>query len=283
MLPKPDVKELNKVLTEVVELLVKKGFLPATVDKKALVRNVAEKIMQNPDVMLNTQDLRKESTLKGLGFACVAEQTMGNQVDYTLVFKHQSMLQEKDLALTFKSMFDELLKLKLKDLKKSPEEIKLMQKKLDQFAMKLATTVFQNVNKREMAFENKAICNTLNALIDPLSEGRRALYNVDTHVTGAEFKPTLSVPYGDQMGVQDLAPDYSGGSFMAQKDNPIGPDPLGTKNDNLVSAVVSGAAIIDSPLEKQIMDAISPQGNESHYNPNPFATKPKPPGTVDAG
>lgn len=277
--PKEEM-DLRKLLEEVIKLLKENNLLPKDADNKSIIDNVMKNLKEDPKFIITKESLKDPKIKQTLAVACIAQHTLGNNFDLGLLLAPQSQLTPNDLTKQLKAIFDKALELKLKDKNKSPEEIAAMQKQLHTLAEKLTPRLmaqFKKLDKNAKGHENQQLSELVTGMLDSCSQLKTQFYG--THQPGAVSIPVFQM-VGNLVGALDMESDISKPSFMSQEDNPIGPDPLGTKIDSLVSTVANGGAIIDTPLEQQIIDAVSPQAAETHYTPSPFSTKPKPPGSV---
>lgn len=256
-------QDLEKVLEDLVHQLVKQGLLPALSpqQKKDLVKEVSKNLMADPDIYLRKEDLHKDSIKKMLGLACMAECNPKNKFDYKILFKTPRELKKDELKAVLAFLFTELLKLKMgKDLKLTPEQKTNIDQRLDDLTSKLERQFEKNSD--ESLGENNNAFKLFAAVLDLLSEQRRACYGVDTHITGSVFKPVPPAYVGDQI----VRPNLSGGegdSFEAEKEkpNPNIPDPLGIHLFTLINDVAIDAILpeVESTLASEGMFYESPK------------------------
>lgn len=268
--------ELEQKLEEILNLLIKKGLMPAlsASEKKELTQKISEKLINDPKISLTKDDLKDDAVQKSLGLACMAQllhtKDPNYSFDYSMLFKSQLEIEQKDLQKEMKLLFTNILKMNPSYQNKAREEQKMMEADINQFAEKMSQ---QMQEKNELLLKNDKVMNVITAGLDMLSEQRRSLYGVDTHTPGAIFKPVLAVPFGEQMGLQDLA--TSGESFMGKRDepNPNIPDPLGLHMAAIINYIADGQT---SKAEVEFMKIMSPESAASPSTPNPFSTKPSP-------
>jgi hypothetical protein len=254
-IPDQGIKEFQKELEKLIQQMVQKGLLPAlSLDKiQDLAMRVTKRLNEDKQVNLSIQDLKNNpDTQKSMGLACMAECNPSNKFNYEMLFKNQFNLDEKnrdnlelDLKNQLKNAFRDMLKLSPKYKESSKEEQEEINQQFDDLAEKLTQKFLRDdLSENKQAFNLLSACEDLlsrpelyraNTDEDSSSDYRRQLYGVDTHVTGAVFKPVLAEPIGDQIGVLNLS-SGEGNSFEAEKMKPdVGaPDPLSIKFSSIL-------------------------------------------------
>lgn len=277
---KEEMENLRKLLEKMIIVLKKNKLLPENADPKNIIDNVIDNLKNDPKFIITKESLKDPKFKQTLGIACIAQHTLGNNFNLGVLLSPQSQLDLHTLTKQLKTLFEKALELKLKDKQKTPEEVAAMKKQLHALAEKLAPLLmakFKNLDRNAKGHDNQELAELMTGALDACDQLKIQFYG--TNQPGAVPTPVFTM-VGNLVAALDMESDTSRPSFMGQEGNPIGPDPLGTKIDELVEQVAKGGAIIDTPLEQQIMAAISPQAAETHYTPSPFSTKPKPPGSV---
>lgn len=251
-----DKNELENKLDEVINTLIKKGFMPAISgqEKKNLIENVISTLSNDPQINLTKDDLHKDGVHSALGIACMS--ALNKKFDYRILFKEQHQLDEHELKDSFKKLLTEMMKLTPAYKNKSVEEQKKLEDQIDELSEFLAQKLYKN--DPYLFAENKPVLNMMSACFDPLSELRRELYGVA--FAGEEFEAVQAIPAGNQMGLEDLATE--GDSFMANMNeaNPNVPDPLGVKMISIVNGLADGVTSVFEAESTLSDPEIIPQG-----------------------
>lgn len=256
-----DKKELEHVLNQLVEKLVRQGLLPP--NNPELVKKVSAAIMtaaEKNELSLTTSDLKNPdpSTIHALSLACMAERNPDNKFNYTMLFSNKDTDDMKD---EIKNVFSEMLKLKFKGKSISEKELQEKMIQLDNMADAIAKTMHNRFKKDDMVCKNNDIMNILGGMLfntshwkNPVNEANAVRYGgFDPSVGGSVGSVVQAIPFGDQIGTLDLDHSLSSETFMAQKDNPFTADPIGFKLDELISTLATNP--IDTPMEEQLVDS----------------------------
>lgn len=242
--------EFTKTLVIIIEQLKRKGLLPPQISTKELAENVATKLNQD-DVELTLEDIKKPEMQKALGLACMALCNPNNKFDITILFKNLHDVEPDDLKNQLKNVFTAMMKLHPEYKKKSPAD----QEELNESFDKLAEKITRQLNKEfELTHENNFAFSLLAAcfqLSNDLVEQRRQIFGVDTHTPGATFVPVQVENVADQMATAFLLP-VQGDSFAAKSASPDAgvADPLGTKFFNILMSVADNE--VSDALEEEL-------------------------------
>lgn len=267
-------KSLEDLVARIVNSMMTKGLLPKLTPEghKDLINEVSTTLANSGE--LYPADLNNDEAKKTIGLACVAclfnKAHPNAQLDYKLLFKDENTVDPKDLKNLVKTILKEMLKLtpeKMRKLSKDEEE-----KLIDHAADKVIEKKVVNKKDKKALFENKPMMEMLAGCLDVLSLQRRAFYGVDTSKPGEEFIAQQSQPFGEQMGIQDLA--TFGTSFAGElgSSNPGQPDPAGIHWSAAMNALADG---VTSEFERHLEEEnIIPSAAPPK---TPFSMRPKGP------
>lgn len=250
-----DEKELKEVLSQLIDVLIKKGILPPALDKMKLVDDVAKTLMdakKQGGLELNNANLRDPSIVKGLATACMAQLNPSNKFDYTILFKSQAGLNEKEVHKQLDNVFSAMLLLKF-DGKKVSKEKELFEEMSE--AAKITTEQLYKSMDHNLLCENKQLMNLFLGCVDATSESelRRQFYGADKE---GEVQLVVFQILGDLIGALDLSPGTSSENFMSERDNPRTADPYGSK---ILEFIAERIHMADNPIDTpvEVQDALT--------------------------
>src|SRR3990167_6748646 len=210
--------QFQKEVEKIIKLHIQKGFIAENVDVKKLAETVTNKLQNDKSISLSETDVKENAGIqKAVGLACIAECNPKNSFDYSVLFKNQNEIDQKEFKKELKNIFTEAMKLNPTYKNKSSEEKEKLDNELDELAEFVSEKLLKN-DSFPLA-ENQYALNFVAASVDMLNEQRAEFYRelYGAAEPGEVRRVVEAVPYGDQIGLEDMA--SMGDSFQAKKND----------------------------------------------------------------